>query len=210
MINETTASVPASVPASVVPATTDGALNTISNRLVRLVSKEGDAFEVELDIIAVSKLVLATASERGDEDEEEEEDEILLPAVSTRILARVVEFARHYHSDPMTEFERPLKSAILSEIVQQWYADFINVDNSTLVDLVNAVNYMELKPLLSLCQAAIAAKIKDKTPEQIRANLAMPVPDVNNADDANTADAAQKGDAPEQMVGGDVDVHAID
>lgn len=148
--------------------------STVSNRLVRLVSKEGDAFEVELNIMTISKLVEAQAMHDDDDVEEEEAQDILLPVVPSLMLARIIEFARHYDIEPMTEYERPLVSANLSEIVQQWYADFINVDNNVLVDLVNAVNYMDMTPLRSLCCAAIAVKLKDKTPDEMRANLAMP------------------------------------
>lgn len=181
-----------SAAAAAAAETTAPAAAAISNRLVRLVSKEGDAFEVELNVIAMSKLVMVAAStddeEAGGDDAAEAQD-ILLPAVPTRVLARILEFARHYHAEPMTEIEKPLKDADLSKVVQQWYADFINVDNTVLVDLVNAVNYMEAKPLLTLCMAAIAARIKDQTPEQIRANITMPVPDATDGGDAAAAAA---------------------
>lgn len=177
--------------------------STVSNRLVRLVSKEGDAFEVELNIMAISELVKMQAAHDDDDVEEGDAQDILLPVVSSLMLARIIEFARHHHTEPMTEYERPMVSANLSEIVQQWYADYINVDNGVLVDLVNAANYMDMTPLRSLCCAAIAVKIKDKTPDEIRANLAMPgsapftpsPPTDPVADTANQALSEEKDDA---------------
>ena len=56
----------------------------------------------------------------------------------------------------------------MSEIVSQWDADFIEIDQETLFELILATNYMDIKPLLDLCCARVASMIKGKTPEQIR------------------------------------------
>lgn len=47
----------------------------------------------------------------------------------------------------------------------------MGTDNDTLYNLTLAANYLDIPPLLDLCSARIASFIKDKTVEQIRANL---------------------------------------
>ena len=53
-------------------------------------------------------------------------------------------------------------------VVQEWYANFIKIDQDTLFELILAANYMDIKPLLDLTCAAVASQIKGKSPEEIR------------------------------------------
>ena len=52
------------------------------------------------------------------DDNEEEIQEIPLPNVKSQILGEVIKFIEHYQAEPMTEIEKPLKSANMSEVVQ--------------------------------------------------------------------------------------------
>jgi S-phase kinase-associated protein 1 len=91
-----------------------------------------------------------------------------LPNVKAEVLKKVIEFCTHHHEDPMTEIEKPLKSATMAEVVQKWYAEFVSVQQVTLFELILAANYMDIKPLLDLTCATVASMIKGKTPEEIR------------------------------------------
>jgi S-phase kinase-associated protein 1 len=64
--------------------------------------------------------------------------------------------------------KQPLKSANMLEVVQEWYAQFVNVEQEILFELILAANYMDIKPLLDLTCATVASMIKGKTPEEIR------------------------------------------
>merc|ERR1711991_539858 len=70
--------------------------------------------------------------------------------------------------EPMNEIEKPLKSSNMHEVVQEWYANYVEVDQETLFELILAANYMDVKPLLDLTCATVASMLKGKTPEQIR------------------------------------------
>jgi S-phase kinase-associated protein 1 len=65
-------------------------------------------------------------------------------------------------------YMQPLKSANMAEVVQDWYANFANVEQEVLFELILAANYMDIKPLLDLTCATVASMIKGKTPEEIR------------------------------------------
>ena len=56
----------------------------------------------------------------------------------------------------------------MSEVVQEWYANFVSVDQKTLFELILAARYMQINPLLDLTCATITSMIKNKTPEEIR------------------------------------------
>ncbi|CAM9646931.1 unnamed protein product [Choristocarpus tenellus] len=83
-------------------------------------------------------------------------------------LCQVIEFCVHYKEDPMNDIEKPLKSANMHEVVQEWYAKFVEVPQETLFELILAANYMDIKPLLDLTCATVASMIKGKTAEEIR------------------------------------------
>lgn len=60
----------------------------------------------------------------------------------------------------MNEIEKPLKSANMHDVVQEWYAKFVEVQQETLFELILAANYMDIKPLLDLTCATVASMIK--------------------------------------------------
>ena len=68
----------------------------------------------------------------------------------------------------MSEIQKPLTSPNMADLVQAFYADFIDVDQDVLFTLILLANQLDLKPLLDLACASVAAMIKGKTPEEIR------------------------------------------
>lgn len=133
---------------------------------VTLVSQSGDAFEVPLEVSKMSELVKTMLPDEG-EDMEEVAD-IPLPNVRTEVLQKVIEFCTKYRDDPMDNIEKPLKSSNVSELVGAWYANFVNVEQEMLFELILAANFMDIKPLLDLTCATVASLIKGKNPEEIR------------------------------------------
>jgi len=132
---------------------------------VDLVSQEGDNFQVEKKVAKMSELVKTMIPE---DEEGEDQQEIPLPNVKSAILGKVIEFCKHHANEPMNEIEKPLKSSNMHEVVQEWYANYVEVDQETLFELILAANYMDIKPLLDLTCATVASMIKGKTPEEIR------------------------------------------
>jgi S-phase kinase-associated protein 1 len=119
---------------------------------------------VKAEVAKMSDLVKSMI----DEDDSEEVSEIPLPNVKANVLQKVIEFCEHHSVEPMTEIEKPLKSQNMADVVQQWYADYVNVEQGLLFELILAANYMDIKPLLDLTCATVASMIKGKTPEEIR------------------------------------------
>eukprot|EP01084_Bolivina_argentea_P039709 73381_1 len=84
------------------------------------------------------------------------------------ILKRIVQYMDYYYYNGATYIEKPLKSANMRDIVCEWEANFIEVDQETLFELILAANKLKIKPLLDLTCAKVASMIKGKTPEEIR------------------------------------------
>ncbi len=64
-------------------------------------SKEGDTFEVPIEIARMSNLVMTTLGEEEDNDTDENDTdenmiEIPLPNVKSTVLAKVIEYCTHY------------------------------------------------------------------------------------------------------------------
>mmetsp|Transcript_21585 Transcript_21585/g.43100 ORF Transcript_21585/g.43100 Transcript_21585/m.43100 type:complete len:172 (+) Transcript_21585:121-636(+) len=132
--------------------------------MVRLVSQEGESFDIEISVARASELVKTMI----DDEQDDEAQEIPLPNVKGQILAKVVEFCRHHENEPMPDIEKPLKSSNMAEVVPEWDANFVDIEQEVLFELILAANYMDIKSLLDLTCAKVASMIKGKTPEEIR------------------------------------------
>ena len=136
----------------------------IMNKKITIISQEGTKFNIDNKIAEMSGLINNII---GD-DFDDFDDEIPLPNVKEPILNKIIQFCNHYHEEQLPQIEKPLKSPIMSENVSEWYANFIDLDQQTIFDIILAANYMDIKPLLDLSCAKIACMIKGKTPEEIR------------------------------------------
>eukprot|EP00742_Colponemidia_sp_Colp-10_P000149 GILJ01000165.1.p2 GENE.GILJ01000165.1~~GILJ01000165.1.p2 ORF type:complete len:167 (+),score=30.01 GILJ01000165.1:43-543(+) len=133
-----------------------------SSVMLKLLSAENDVFEVEQDVATMSQLVKNMVEDSGTAED------IPLPNVKAQVLSKVIEYCRYHKANPPAEIEKPLKSANLREVVSTWDADFVEVEQELLFELILAANYLDIKPLLDLTCAKVASMIKGKTPEEIR------------------------------------------
>lgn len=127
-----------------------------------LVSLEGDKFDVPLRVAQQSELVKTMT------EDDESAEEVPLVNVKSRVLAKVIEYCKHHVDAPAPAIAKPLKSPNLAEIVPEWDARFVDIEQEMLFELILAANYMDIKPLLELTCAKVASMIKGKTPEEIR------------------------------------------
>ena len=126
-----------------------------------LIPRENNSFPVDRKVATMSELVKTMAD--GDSD-----TDIPLPNVKGQILKKVIDYMQYHHENPPKDIEKPLKSATMNEVVSKWDAQFVEVPQETLFELILAANYMDIKPLLDLTCAKVASMIKGKNPEQIR------------------------------------------
>ena len=57
----------------------------------------------------------------------------------------------------------------MAEVVQEFYAKFLEREADYLFELILAANYMEVQPLIDLTCASVAAAVRDKTKEELYA-----------------------------------------
>uniref|UniRef100_A0A8C9H0V7 S-phase kinase-associated protein 1 n=1 Tax=Piliocolobus tephrosceles TaxID=591936 RepID=A0A8C9H0V7_9PRIM len=100
-----------------------------------------------------------------------EEDTIPFPNIKTPILKKVIEYMEYHIDNPADEIPKPLITSNLQDVVSGWDYEFVNTDKETLYELIEASNYLDIKPLLDLACGKIASMMKDKTTEEIRAEF---------------------------------------
>ncbi|KAG4212688.1 hypothetical protein ERO13_A01G002433v2 [Gossypium hirsutum] len=116
-------------------------------------SSDGETFEV-VEAVALKLQPIKCMIEDDCAD-----GEIPIPIVTGKILAKVLEYCNNHvdgkYGEPTTEFE-------------EWEADFVKVDQTTLFDLISAANFLEIKSLLDLTCKTVANMMKGKSPVEIR------------------------------------------
>jgi len=145
---------------------------------VTLVSSDGITFTIPLKAANMSVFVSAMTDTYDDAyNEDEEIESIPVIRVTSKVLSMIVEFMCYYPNDPMIPIKKPLVSNHIGDVVQRWYAIFIErvISQDMLYDIVNAANYMFIQPLLELSCAAVAASIQQKNNNEIHAELYLTV-----------------------------------
>lgn len=144
---------------------------------VKLVSKDGDTYELPFAAAKLSNLVKDAIGCTEDDDEEDEDRVVEVVKVGSNCLSKVVEFLKHYAApgQKMAEIETPLKGDTVEEVVkEEWYRNFIEVDQALLFELVTAANFLDIKPLLDLTCLKVSVLLVGKTAEEIRVMLNLP------------------------------------
>ncbi|KAK9284564.1 hypothetical protein L1049_023739 [Liquidambar formosana] len=129
----------------------------MSSKKVTLKSSDGESFEVD-EIVALESQTIKHMIEDDCAD-----SGIPLPNVTSKILAKVIEYCKKHVEAPPKPDERSA-----DEDLKAWDAEFVKVDQATLFDLILAANYLNIKSLLDLTCQTVADMIKGKTPEEIR------------------------------------------
>ena len=143
-----------------------------SAQKIHLIPKEGVVVETTWEVAKHSGFISALLEDEFSGDNRNNGEDSAIPSVpvpnvDSKTLELVLQFMEHHNKQPMSEIEKPLRGAF-SEVVQEWYANFCNVDQETLFQLILASNYLDVRPLLNLTCACVASMIKGKTPEEIR------------------------------------------
>lgn len=133
------------------------------SKTITLISSDGQKVSIDEKSCGKSNLL------KGLMQDYSEDTDIPMPDIKGDVLKKVVEYLTHYQDSDPKEIPKPLPSANLLDVAEEWDVNYINsVDLDTNFDIINAANYMDIKPLLDLSCAKIASLMKGKTAEEIR------------------------------------------
>ena len=107
--------------------------------------------------IEADKNVLDQSTVINDIVEDVGDDEpIPLPTITAKVLTKILEYCSFYN---VSHTEREIKD---------FDKGFVNINMDFMFDLIQGANFLNIKGLLDVLCAAVADRIRGKTPEQIR------------------------------------------
>ena len=129
---------------------------------------DGTTFDVDKSTAFISNLLSVML---------EDSDEVEVPViqVSSNDLGKIIEFMEIYKRNPFPKIQTPLQSNNMSENVGAIYAEFIDsLSQADFFSLINAANYMQVEPLMTLCCCKIASYLVNKKKDEIPAVFGLP------------------------------------
>jgi len=122
---------------------------SLPSKKIILKSYEGETFEIEEAVAVQSQTIKLLI-----DDDCANDTGIPVSNVTSKILAMVIEYCKK-HVD-----------VVSSDELRKWDAEFVQVDQDTLFNLISAANYLNIKSLLDLTCMTAADNIKHKIPEE--------------------------------------------
>ena len=129
-----------------------------------------DAKTIELSKKAASKSSII----KGMIEDYPDNNEFPLNNLDSTVLEKVKEYLVHYQDIEPEQIEIPLKSNNFKECVNEWDYNYLGENIDLIIELVNASNYLDIKPLYELSSAKLGSKIKGMTSESIIKDFEIP------------------------------------
>ncbi|XP_074331822.1 SKP1-like protein 1A [Apium graveolens] len=124
---------------------------------LRLVSRDGQVFEVDENVVLGSLTIVQSRQKSDDHD-----SPVVLDEIDGKTLEKVIKyFNRHYVPFP------DLADEAVANSLKAFDADFVNVDETTFFNLIDAAYYLKIKSLMDLTCATLSKKLKGKNDKEI-------------------------------------------
>ena len=131
--------------------------------MITVLTSDSVKIEIPLHLAEYSKTIKNTL------EDGESEDAIPLPTISEKVMRKIIEFLNYLEENPEPTISKPITTGDIHDFTEQWYADFINLDDHQFVfDIITASNFLDLKSLLDLGCAKIATLLKVREAPEIR------------------------------------------
>ena len=136
------------------------------------------------------------------DDEDDKPAVIPIPNLNADTMRQVIRFCEYHAEDPMAEIQQPIRAVTMDKLVSAWDAEFINIEQQLVFDLILASNYLDIDPLLQLCCCKIASMIKGKRGEEIKATFDIVGDLTKEEDDLVKKEVGQYTEAQQMRVVG--------
>ena len=130
-------------------------------KTIKVKSSDGKVIELSTKAASKSKLLSGVIQDYP------EDSEFPLNKINGATLEKVKEYLSHYQDSEPRQIEKPLPKDF-KDCVDEWDYKFIGDDNTQILAIIFAANFMDIKPLLELAAAKVATLIRGTTTESIR------------------------------------------
>ena len=130
-------------------------------KTIKVKSSDGKVIELSTKAASKSKLLSGVIQDYP------EDSEFPLNKINGATLEKVKEYLVHYQDSEPKQIEKPLQKDF-KDCVDEWDYKFIGDDNTQILAIIFAANFMDIKPLLELAAAKVATLIRGTTTESIR------------------------------------------
>ena len=87
----------------------------------------------------------------------EKSEDVSVPKINKKCMVKVIEWCTHFLTNEPPDIEPPLSHSDLKMVVDEWSANFIELDQEMLFELIEAAVYLDIVPLEKLAGAKIAS-----------------------------------------------------
>ncbi|ULT98913.1 hypothetical protein L3Y34_000337 [Caenorhabditis briggsae] len=164
--------------------------------------KDKVVIKVSAGALQHSALIDGMISNLGYTEEQAKANPFPFDNIDGDILKIAVEWCEHHKGIPTPPEDTSLPKQVNVPEWDQKFLEGIDKDGK-LFDLVIAVNYLEIKELLTYCCKQVAMMIKGKSPEEIREIYMIPTDEEDAAAEKEAKERAKKEAAGETAAAGE-------
>ena len=88
--------------------------------------------------------------------------------ITVETMQRITSFLSHHADKPFVPVSKPIHTSEMRDLVGAWDANFITLDQKTLLEMLMAANYLNIPTLLNLVQCKIASLLRCKSLTEIK------------------------------------------
>ena len=121
---------------------------------IQISSSEGKIFKI------TKKAAMRSGILKGMMEDYPDEETFPMKNIKGNIMEKIKDYLIHYENEEPQEISIPLKSNNFSECVNNWDFNFLGNDVDIIFDLLEAANYMDIRPLHELVSAYLGSNIR--------------------------------------------------
>jgi hypothetical protein len=157
------------------------------------------------EIVAPRNLVIRAVTIKAMIDDSfDPEDTIPLPDITKVTFEKVLDYLKHIdEGNAAPDIEKPLRSNDMKDVTTEFYANYIDLSDDFVQDIILAANYLDIKDLLNLGCAKMGSVIRGLTIPEFRkrfniVNDFTPEEEAEPFDEAKLAELAEAYEKQQQ------------